>query len=281
LFRHVEILLTDHIRSASSFAAIKNVYLEPSDMLVASLATAMFTISLLGRAQVYAEVRKAQEAALRDGRLAAAVVSLDFEPLPFDEAIAFFRDKTTLTPTEFALLESAAQYKAFTVAAGATSEILSAIRALVDEAQTEGLTLAEFQSHAADILESAGAAARTPWYWETVYRTNLQTSYQVGRWKQMVDPDVVEALPYWRYVSARIVTSRPSHVEKHGLIYPAHHPFWKSFYPPNGFNCLCSVSAVSPSQLERRGWKVSEDMQFKYPEPDPGWATNPGEMEVI
>lgn len=198
----------------------------------------------------------------------------DFEPLPFDEAIDFFRAKTNVSPQRFQQLSQAARQKAFTIADGASRLIRDEIRDYIDQALAEGLTLREFQDSAAQLLDATGVSQRTPWYWETVYRTNLATSYQAGRWKQMTDPDVVAERPYLRYVSARLPTSRPDHVDKHGLVYPADDPFWQAWYPPNGFNCLCTVMSVSESLLSRRGWEVSTRRIAE--QPDPGFAVNAG-----
>jgi SPP1 gp7 family putative phage head morphogenesis protein len=206
---------------------------------------------------------------------------VDFEPLPFQEAIDYFRSKTNLTPAEFARLSAAARAKAFTIADGSSVYARGAINELLDQALSDGLTLKDFQSQAADVLDSAGLSARTPWYWETVYRTNLQTSYQVGRWKQMTDPDVVKERPYLRYVSALLPTSRPSHVEKHGAVYPVGDSFWDIWYPPNGFNCVCTATSVSESLLSRRGWALSTGQSWLYDNTDEGFAGNAGKSASI
>ena len=152
------------------------------------------------------------------------------------------------------------------------------MRDLIDEALTEGVSLRDFQTRANGVLDAAGVSARTPWYWETVYRTNLATAYQAGRWQQMTDPDVVAARPYLQYFSARLPTSRPSHAEKHGVILPVDDPFWSTWYPPNGFNCYCTVATVSERELARDGLKLSSK-NFSFPDPDIGFATNAGATE--
>ncbi|HWP59010.1 MAG TPA: phage minor head protein [Candidatus Acidoferrales bacterium] len=211
--------------------------------------------------------------------MAATVLETDFEPLPFDDAVNYFRDLTNVTPAQFAELGRAARAKAFTIAGGATRQVRASIKDLIDQALSEGLTLREFQAEAPEILDAAGISERTPWYWETVYRTNLSTSYQVGRWRQMTDPDVVAERPFLRYVSARLPNSRPSHVEKHGLIYPVDHEFWQEWYPPNGFNCYCTAMSVSESMLNRNGWRVSTRRVTD--EPDPGFAVNAGMADAV
>jgi SPP1 gp7 family putative phage head morphogenesis protein len=204
-----------------------------------------------------------------------------FQPLPFDEAIDYFRQKTSVSPERFRLLSAEARKKAFTIAGSANRQVRDSIKDLLDRALSEGLTLKDFQEDAADVLDAAGLAPQKPWDWETVYRTNMQTSYQAGRWQQMTDPDVVAVRPYLRYVSALLPTTRASHREKHGLIYPADDPFWNIWYPPNGFNCYCTVQSVSESLLKRRGWTVSAERNFQYPDPDSGFAGNAGKTESV
>ncbi len=289
--------LEDLIRSAASFDRLRSDLAIDLKPLASRLSPAIFNIHLLGRAQVYADFVGDRRRVTGDRRPAtvvglpspvlrpvlglrsffgAVITDMTFEPLPFDEAIDFFRRKLNLTPAQYAALSDAARAKAFTITTGAGQQVVSSIKDLLDEALSNGLTLKEFQNQAADILDAAGVSERTPWYWETVYRTNLQTSYQAGRWKQQSDPAVVAELPYLRYVSARLPTSRPSHVEKHGLVYPVGDPFWSEWFPPNGFNCLCSTMSISQSLLDRRGWEVSTARNFIYPDADKGFDINAG-----
>lgn len=47
--------------------------------------------------------------------------------------------------------------------------------------------------------------------------------------------------PYLEYVTARDGRVRPDHQALDGIILPIDDPFWKSYYPPNGWNCRCTV----------------------------------------
>lgn len=270
--------LVDAIREGKSaedlLMRVDRSLLAGREALVALMAAALFNVHLLGRSQVYADVHP---------RLAAAAIDIttSFEPLPFDQAIEFFRNKISVSPERFQTLSAAAKTKAFTIAEGANAQARDSIKELLDRSLSEGMTLKEFQNNAAEALDSAGLSARSPWYWETVYRTNMQTSYQAGRWQQITDPEVQAVRPYLRYVSALLPTTRPSHREKHGLVFRADDEFWNSWYPPNGFNCYCTVQTVSESLLDRRGWTVSSDKSFVYPNPDPGFGVNAGKMESI
>lgn len=283
--------LEEKIRSARSFDAIRNLSLDTLDSLLSDrLAIAIFNIHLLGRSQIWTDVQTSQKAKVKSknaGILAAIVLETDFEPLPFQEAIDFFRSKTNLSPRQFSQLSGAARAKAFTIAGGATRQVRQSVKDLLDEAMSDGLTLREFQSQAAGILDRAGISERSPWYWETVYRTNLGQSYEVGRWKQITDPDVASEFPYLRYVHAdpngASPPNRASHQAQHGKIYTIDDPYWDLWYPKNGFNCRCTTMSVSEAMLERR--RGNPDWKFKPPRtrlrPDPGWEGNPGKTEEI
>ncbi len=41
---------------------------------------------------------------------------------------------------------------------------------------------------------------------------------------------------------------RPAHADLHGVTLPMSDPFWEEFYPPNGWNCRCTVIQVRKSK---------------------------------
>ncbi|OZI14614.1 phage head morphogenesis protein, partial [Sodalis-like symbiont of Philaenus spumarius] len=51
---------------------------------------------------------------------------------------------------------------------------------------------------------------------ETIYRTNLTTLYNAGRWAEMREN--VAARPYWMYVAIRDNRTRKSHLALHGRV---------------------------------------------------------------
>ena len=86
------------------------------------------------------------------------------------------------------------------------------------------------------------------------------------------------------------------------MVYRYDDPFWKSFYPPNGWNCRCRVNALSDYKLKKKKLPVydskghlSEEMRLvskksgeykpvtvytdpltgKRIAPDVGWSYNP------
>lgn len=117
----------------------------------------------------------------------------------------------------------------------------------------------------------------------------MQVSFSVGSWEMIQEQKHVA--PYLLYDAVDDHRTRSEHKSHDRKVYPADHPFWDSWFPPNGWGCRCSVIQVTKKQAEKFGYKVSEPSKQKYfnwtnprtgrrrkvPEGiDPGWDYNPG-----
>lgn len=94
----------------------------------------------------------------------------------------------------------------------------------------------------------------TPRRLRTIYQTNTQVAYSAQRYQQQRDNAINR--PYWQYTAVGDKRTRPSHNQMHGLIYRYDDPFWQTFYPPNGFNCRCTVIALAQRDIERQQIEV-------------------------
>ncbi|PJG83776.1 phage minor head protein [Caviibacterium pharyngocola] len=97
----------------------------------------------------------------------------------------------------------------------------------------------------------------TPRRLDTIYRTNTQAAFSAGRYQRMMDN--VDNRPYWQYSAVGDERTRPSHLALNGRIYRYDDPFWATFYPPNGFNCRCTVIALNDRDLKRKGLDAPDD----------------------
>jgi SPP1 gp7 family putative phage head morphogenesis protein len=204
---------------------------------------------------------------------------------PFEEALNFFKGKVPMTEAQFYKLTEEARIRAFTVADMASLDALKEIQDSLIKAIETGQGLADWKKSMADVLNQWDISG---WRAETIYRTNLQTSYQVGRYDQMTDPDVLEMRPYWIYVAVMDSATRPEHAALHGKVFPADDPFWDHWYPPNGYNCRCTVHTLSESEMEGEGLRPLKGSDWygkptALPNgavvrlfPDDGWDFNPG-----
>lgn len=168
----------------------------------------------------------------------------EFEAVPFSEAIAFMKARVPLTKPEWNELEEQVRFRAFTVAALSEPDAIERVRRQAIAALEQGRPMAEFWDAAR--LEDAAGIGQSPWYWETVYRTNTQTAYNAGRAAEFTrnQPDYLEFVG--------IEDSRQTSIcsERSGIILPATHPFWSSNWPPLHFNCRSTVRALYQDEVD-------------------------------
>jgi SPP1 gp7 family putative phage head morphogenesis protein len=121
------------------------------------------------------------------------------------------------------------------------SDIDAKIRAKLDELVIGGAPTKDAVAELQDYLDEIGVSGVGSGRLETIFRTQLQSSYSAGRWVADQDPDIQEILWGYKYVTAGDDRVRETHAELDGVTLPKDHPFWQTFWPPNGYNCRCQV----------------------------------------
>ena len=199
--------------------------------------------------------------------------------MSFEEAIEYFRDKVPMTAAEYeALVAEIGKYaasQAFTVAHIASADLLQALHDEVLKAIEEGGTFWDFREGIDEIMERLGWEGMAPYRLDNIYRTNIQNAYNVGRYKQM--ERIAARRPYWEYDAVNDSQTRPSHLAHDGKIYHHEHPFWDTWYPPNGYRCRCRVNSISREEMEAEGLK--EETTGTDLKPDPGFEYNPAKQK--
>jgi SPP1 gp7 family putative phage head morphogenesis protein len=196
------------------------------------------------------------------------------DPQLFEEALAWFRARVAVTPEEFRSLTETARRRAFTVSGVNQLDLINEVVAALDQAVEKGIDFAEFRELIGEKLEAAwGDDVLNPaWRLENIYRTNVQSAYSAGRYKQQTDPDVLRARPFWLYDA--VLDSNTSAICRglNGTLLPADHPRWSEIYPPNHFGgCRSAVRSLTAAAAERRGGATGEPTQ----KPDAAFAHAP------
>lgn len=161
---------------------------------------------------------------------------------PFEDAVEYFRSR------------------ALTVSGITDKTLVDAIQQMLLDAmdpEKGPVTLEEFIANVGDLFGRYGYGEIGAWQIATIFRTNIHVAYSGGRYRQM--QAVRERRPYWRYSAVMDSATRPAHRAVHGKIFRNDHPFWQTWYPPNGFNCRCMVYTVSERQMDRNGWAPETD----------------------
>lgn len=102
---------------------------------------------------------------------------------------------------------------------------------------------------------------------KTEYNLAQANARMASKW--MVYQDKGGALVYQAVLDDR---TRPEHAELHGATYPVDHVFWDSYYPPNGWNCRCTVRWTNDTTI-----KEAEGI----PDVKPMFRNNPGKTGKV
>ncbi len=246
------------------------------------VALALTVADLSGRTQV------AAEALAETGKSLLVAVTPSFAEgeilapakLEPTEALAFFRQKISMTRPAFDRLQRRYREIAFTVAEVESVTLIEKIQTTLADVVREGETRETFVRRVNELTKAAGVSPLNPFHIETVFETNLASALQLGRASQLLQPDVKRALPFWEYRTVGDSRVRPAHRKLNGFIAPADDAAWKRISPPNGFRCRCTVVGRTPSQAEakakRRGQNLSVQGLKRLPaQPDKGFEQSP------
>ena len=197
--------------------------------------------------------------------------------MTFEEAVDYFKGRVPVTAEVFYRIAEQYRGLAFTVSGYTKAQILKRFYDEILAALEDGNTFSEFRKNMNDFLKAEGYEGLDPLQADLIFRTNIQTAYNVGHYEQMTDPGVMKLRPFWQYDAVNDTHTRPSHLAMDGKVFPADSPVWNTWFPPNGFRCRCTVRTLSKRQVEARELKVED--RFPAIAPDPHFGTNPAKVK--
>lgn len=163
----------------------------------------------------------------------------EWEALPFDEAIEFFRDKLNIDTASYADMLGAEHAKAFTTAGSVFADVLVDMRDAVDAAIADGESVQDFRERFADIAAAKGwdYFGTEAWRSTLIFIMNVGSSYMAGRWDQMQKLKSKRPFLEYRHSGKPAGRRRDQHYAWDRLVLPVDDPWWATHYPPNGWMC--------------------------------------------
>jgi SPP1 gp7 family putative phage head morphogenesis protein len=107
---------------------------------------------------------------------------------------------------------------------------------------------------------------------ETEYGTAVASATSSARWIEFTEEAGI--MPMLQYQTAGDSRVRPEHASLNGTRKPIDDDFWKTYYPPNGWNCRCEAVQVPESN-------AAEVEPAGFPPVNPMFRTNLAESGLI
>jgi SPP1 gp7 family putative phage head morphogenesis protein len=224
------------------------------DLLARHLAAS----NILGRAQILKHVHKKTGKRLQ--MVSSSRLNVNFDDDSTDLSAGFSTDLpsddisdyiSSLVPVNKDVFDGlTAQYRkdAFTLAGAADVRLIAKIRDELAGVAKEGGTAADFEAAVNKLTDDAGIARLNAFTLDTAFQTAMQKAFSLGRYEQMKDPAVTDVLPFWQYWTVGDDRVRLEHAVIDQFTARAEDPVWMKIYPPNGFNCRCSVVSILESE---------------------------------
>lgn len=182
----------------------------------------------------------------------------EFDPfsLPFEEAIKSFNDKTPILYETIEEITEEVRANFNWLKKSNDLEVTDRIFKSLKKNLEIGGTFESWKKDIDKELKKLGINEEGH-YLDVVYRTNIQSQYSIGNFKQQME--VVKEYPYWKYVT--IGDERTSNICRNlaDTIKKYNDPFWSSYYPPNHYRCRSTVISLSKADLESEGLKITSE----------------------
>lgn len=169
------------------------------------------------------------------------------------EALNYFKSKGLKESFSYVDVFREEHASAFTVAKMMDMDLLKDVQDSLHAALAEGLSFDSWKERIVPTLQANGWWGRqavydpisgktivselgSPHRLEVIFRTNMQMSYSVGQWQQIMAQ--AEEAPYLMYDAVDDYRTRPQHWAWNKTILRFDNPWWRTHYPPNGWLCF-------------------------------------------
>lgn len=186
-----------------------------------------------------------------------------------EQAINYFESKNFTIGFNWHDVEAETHACSFTVAGILKMDVLETIHQSLSDALASGQSQASWEKTIQPVLDKKGwmgsglkadedgvleGKQLLPYRLDTIFRTNMQSSYAAGHYQQQRAN--VSFRPYWEYVAVMDSHTRPTHAALNGQTFRWDDPFWDACYPPNGYNCRCRVRTRSEADMQNHSTGV-------------------------
>ncbi len=190
----------------------------------------------------------------------------------FEEILALWEDRKILSSDEFAGLADYLKGTAGRLAGNWDTRFVADLYSSLSGAWRAGLTLSDWLPEAQRILEAYGGTATiygsaetwSAWYADLVFRNATQAAHAGGRYARMFSPTQLAEAPFVLYNAIHDFRTRPEHRALDGKVFRKNDPSARSYYPPLGHNCRCSLIELNDDDIRSGGYAITPGSTIPY-----------------
>ena len=182
---------------------------------------------------------------------------IDLNPweLTFEEAVNAYNDIEPLIVERFDehLKNNIYDYTSY-IKSNTEMEVSKRVSEHLQRNLRDGGTFKKWIDDIEGILEKTGTSP-DGYYLKNVYRTNIQSSYNIAHEQEQKDNK--DFFPYLEYIG--VDDSRQSDICKtlDGTVRRVTDDFWKTYYPPNHYQCRSGVVSMTKEEFKERHGRVT------------------------
>lgn len=231
------------LRDIDSFDILRA--LEPPEELVAGFAGALTQIEIA--AYVDGRLAARKQRGLKRRKAASIMEAMTAKPVITEEEL----DEWIDTHVDFAW-DLTGVNAISTMAQDASDYSEATLRNLLDFIADDAKNYLDqgmsFQDWRDKMMELPGFESANPYHLRTNFDTAANGAFHAAKWHEI--EEFADIFPYLRYVTMMDDRVREEHAELEGTIARVDDAFWSIYYPPNGYNCRCSVEQLMEHEAE-------------------------------
>lgn len=181
------------------------------------------------------------------------------EPSMFPEAEAYFRQLVPVSAAEWERMTTEERGKAFSVAGSMQLDAVQYLHDEISKAIQTGEGFDAWSKRVSERLRSDFAEIKSHKL-ETIFRTNVQDAYGVGRWYQQQDPEVTAVRPWMLFDTVEDSRRSPicTDMADPPLVKRHDDPYVAAHWPPLHHRCRSQWQSIS----NRRARQLGGETQF-------------------
>jgi len=195
-----------------------------------------------------------------------------------EEILARWASRRILTSDQFAALSLAAKRQAGRLAGVWETKFVQAIYDSIGNALATNLSSSEWMTEAQKIVDAYGGGGKldlytgenfTPWYAETVFRTNVLSAFAAGRAADLFSPAGMQMAEYFMHDA--VLDDRNDDERKcpgmicrelNGKVFRKDDPVAARLLSPLHYNCRCTEIELDATDVEDGGYDVADGSDF-------------------